>query len=424
MADISRLPPRLQPLAQRVDSGLAAARGAAGDGDVTLSELARARAANLFSPADAALASELETLLGGAPAPATRTSPASGQALDVSGVRLTRGKPVALPGVDASRPIAYVDAAAKDGSPLTVRVGREAQRNRADGSATNWGFAQPTFGPVTVEGSGALDHATVHYADPAGSFADYFSIPAGQDGIKNGQALTLQLPPSRKGLEIENIDVSFHAPLRDWNAQTKREGKPTYCDWYTDDVHLGRKFVDPNADNGNAPEIDNVHGENASGATTLAPAGRTLKIVAENTHIPASEDAMSVQWVRVTYKPKDAQVQEFHFKGAPLPNSEWKGKWLQPGERLGLDLDPTKKVSRVEVQWSDKPDDVGFDEPGKWATGSLFLDGKPIGVQNEHVGSPEWQFFDNLRGAQGKRLEIAAADSPLKVFEVKVYYQP
>jgi hypothetical protein len=161
----------------------------------------------------------------------------------------------------------------------------------------------------------------------------------------------------------------------------------------------------------------------ANGASTLAPAGKTLRIVADNPHIPAGEDAMTVQWVRVTYKPKGGSAQEFHFKGAPLPNSEWQGKWLQPGQRLGVDVDPSKKIARVEVQWSDKPDDVGFDEPGKWATGSLRLDDRPIGVQREHVGSPEWQFFDNLQGPQGKKLEIEASDSPLKIFEVKVYYQ-
>jgi hypothetical protein len=325
--------------------------------------------------------------------------------------------------LDPSRPIAYVDAKTTDGRAVRVTVGRDEQRNRSDGSSTNWGFQQPTFGAVTLQGSGALDHVSVHYADASqGGFADYYSIPVGKDGLKNGQALELAIPENRRGLDIENIDVSFHAPLRDWNAQTKREGKPTYCDWYTDNTHLGRKFVDPNADNGNSPEIDNVHGDNANGATSLGKAGKTVRVVAENTSIPKDETAMTVQWVRVTYRPKNADVKEFHFKGAALPNQEWKGKWLQPGQTLALDVDPKKKISRVEVQWSDKPDDVEFDKPGKWATGSLFLDGKPIGVQNEHVGSPEWQFFDNLGSPQGKKLEIAAEDSPLKIFEVKVYY--
>ena len=77
----------------------------------------------------------------------------------------------------------------------------------------------------------------------------------------------------------------------------------------------------------------------------------------------------------------------------------------------------------VEVQWSDKPDDVDYNSPGKWAKGSLLLDGKPLGAQGEHVGSPEWQMFDSLRGAQGGKLEIKAEASALKVFELKVYYE-
>ncbi|MEW5854341.1 MAG: hypothetical protein AB2A00_36540 [Myxococcota bacterium] len=450
MPAISSLPPSLQSLANRIDVDARLGTAGRGDGQITTADIQRARASGLFSSDELTTLGQLERALqnvvgtptggAGTSSPSTGTfSPvglraavtgtdgvpgAHAQNVDVRGVRLEPGKPFTLPGVDVSRPIAYVSVETVQGGAVEVTVGRDRMRTRADGSSSNYGFDQATLGEVTLKGSGELKKVTVHYADPAtlGS-ADYYSIPVGKDGIKHGAALTLPIPSHRQGMDIQNIDVSFHAPLREYDATRKWENKPTYCTWYTDDTRLMRKFVDPNADNGNAAEIDNVHPSNDNDAGVLAKAGKTIRIVAENGKIPADENAMTVQWVRVTYKPKNAEVKSFSFKGAPLANREWEGKWVPAGQALAIDVDPTRRISRVEVQWSDKPDDVGYNSPGKWATGSLYLDGKPVGKQREHVGSPEWQFFDNLRGAQGSKLEIKAESCAIKFFEVKVYYE-
>lgn len=252
--------------------------------------------------------------------------------------------------------------------------------------------------------------------------SDTYTLLPGKDGIRPGGELVLPIPADREGQEIQNIDVSFHAPLRQWNHSTQREEKPTYCHWYSDREHLMRKFVDPNADNGNAPEIDNIHPPNASDMGVLAKAGKTIRIAAVNEHIPADETAMTVQWVRITYKPKNVDVVTTSFRGESLPNTEWKGKWIAAGESFSIPTDPARKVSRVEIHWSDKPDDVGYNDPGKWALGTVSLDGATLGNAREHVGSPEWQGFEG-RGAMGKALTIRADASPLKLFEVKVYYE-
>ncbi|MGA9519965.1 MAG: hypothetical protein WBV82_00795 [Myxococcaceae bacterium] len=440
LPQINNLPPSFHPLAQRIDAD-SRVGGKANDGQIHAAEVQKARELGVFSTSEmtqvAALEQALKALSGG-PTPhvpvGTDYSPwdlqtpetagaAHTQVIELGGAWLEPGKPVVLEGVARDRPIAFVQVDTASGAPVDVRVGRELQKDGASASA--WGFDQPVLGEVSLLGYGSqVNRVTVHYAEAsAQGNSDYYSIPIGKDGIKHGQAMELPIPPHRQGREIQNIDVSFHAPLRDFDKAKKWENKPTYCTWYTDDTHLMRKFVDPNADNGNSAEIDNIHPHNADDAGVLAKAGKTVRIVAENGKIPADENAMTVQWVRVTYKPQSAEIKSFNFKGAPLPNQEWEGKWVSAGQTLALDVDPNRKISRVEIQWSDKPDNVGYNEPGKWAEGSVLLDGKPVGKEHEHVGSPEWQFFDNLKGIQGQKLEIRAELCPIKVFEVKVHYE-
>ncbi len=338
------------------------------------------------------------------------------QTFDLKGVTLKANAPHELTGVDPSRPIVGVDVETADGRAVTVKVGRDAQRGQR--------FEQPTFGTVTLNGDAKLTRATVRYAEPSATgSSDYYSLADGKNGLANGKELSFPTPANRKGMDIQNIDVSFHAPVRQWNKETGREEKPTYCTWYVDDKQLMRKFVDPNQDAGNIPEIDNIHPvNNGAGAGVLAPAGKRVRVVAENTTIPADEQAMTVQWVRVTYKPKNVEESVVSFRGEKLPNQEWKGRWVPTGQSLSIPVDPQKKISRVEVQWSDKPDDVPFDKPGKWAKGTLTLDGKVLGKPGEEVGSPEWQFFEG-GGAQGKSLSLTAQSSPIKVFEVKTFYE-
>lgn len=366
---------------------------------------------------------ETRSRVGAAPTQAPPQRPV--ETLDLSGLTLQAGTPLVLSGLDPNRAIARIEVESLGGHPVEVQVGRERQGPLQSVGGQALGFPQPVHGEASLHGSGAvLGQVKVYYADPSkAGYSDYYSIPKGKDGIKPGGELVLPIPPHRQGMEIQNIDVSFHAPLRDWDPEKKWENKPTYATWYTGETQLQRKFVDPNADNGNAPEIDNIHPPNASSAGVLAKAERNIRIKAENSHISADEDAMTVQWVRVMYKPSDTDVHSVSFKGAPLPNQEWQGRWVQPGQTLPIDVDPSRKIARVEIQWSDKPDDVGYEQPGKWATGSLRLDGQPIGKQREHVGSPEWQFFDNLGGPKGRKLEIAAESCPLKVFEVRVHYE-
>ncbi|MBL9038795.1 MAG: hypothetical protein JNG84_09795, partial [Archangium sp.] len=214
--------------------------------------------------------------------------------------------------------------------------------------------------PVTGGGTGHVTTPTGFSPWPSGTvsgavehtfgrdgLSDTYTLKVGKNGIKPNGEMVIPVPPDREGYEIQNIDVSFHAPLRQWNSTTKREEKPTYCTWFSDAVMLMRKFVDPNADNGNSPEIDNIHPENATDSGVLAKAGKTIRIKAENTSIPASETAMTVQWVRVTYKPKNVETKVFNYRGAPLANREWKGKWIQPGQPFTIDVDPNRKVARV-----------------------------------------------------------------------------
>lgn len=428
---ITQLPPALRALAGRIESD---PRVGTKNGIISTAEVQKAKALGIFGADELVQLTALEAALKHKPSAPLTTNPsfspwqvndapaaasANSQELDLAGTTLQPGQPFALQGLDPNRPIVAIEVLSGNAS---AKVGRDPV-NKPD--ASGWGTPKPVLGQATLEGSGPVGKVRVTYADPKQSGnSDYYSIPVGKDGLKNGEALTLQIPPDRQGREIANINVSFHAPLRDWNDATKRENKPTYCEWYADSSPLGRKFVDPNADNGNAPEIDNVHPENDSADLgVLATAGKTVSVKAVNTDIPADETAMTVQWVEIQYKPRDVAMEKHSFRGDPLPNTEWKGNWIQPGQTLAIDVDPTRRISRVEVQWSDKPDDVGYESPGKWATGSLRLDGKPIGAQHEHVGSPEWQVFDNLRGPQGKKLEIAAESCALKVFEVKVYYE-
>jgi hypothetical protein len=265
--------------------------------------------------------------------------------------------------------------------------------------------------------------------------SDTYAIPAGKDGLVNGQEMDLMVPANRAGQTLENINVSFHAPVREWDPQGRNgqgeEKKPTYNSWYLNDQFLQKKFVDPNATSGNAPEIDNVHGANSNGPAPLGvvPEGSTdsrLRIVAQNQSIDPAEEAMTVQWVTASYRPKNVDTEEKDLRDQPvttLPNSEWKAPWIQPGQTLDIPVDPTRKIARVEIQWSDKPDDTPFESPGKWATGSLMLDGQVLGNPHEHVGSPEWQTFENPTGLSGGKLTVRAEACPLKVFKVRIDYQ-
>ncbi len=439
MTKISTLSPGFQKIAQRIEEN---SPGAIKDGVITKAEVAAARAQGLFHGLEKSLAEKLENKLAQLGTETTPQAPTSNaganigwssgpsstdplaQTIDLHGTTLTPGKPLVLSGVKPATPIAYVSVEMADGSKADVRIGQLPQKTRADGSSQNWGFDQPVMGDVALSGSGTIAKVTVHYADKISiGNSDFYSLAVGKDGIKPGGEISLPIPEYRKGQNIQNINTSFHAPLRQWNSQTHREEKPTYTTWYMDDVRLQRKFVDPNEDNGNAAEVDNIHGSNATGQATLAAAGKAIRITAENASIPKDEVAMTVQWVEVSYEPKNVEAAVTSFRGKALGNGEWEGKWIQPGQTIPITVDPNRKINRIEVQWSDKPDDFGYETPGKWAEGSLILDGKPLGKQREHVGSPEWQTFDNLRGAQGAKLEIATAASPLKVFEVKVYYE-
>jgi hypothetical protein len=347
------------------------------------------------------------------------------QELPVSGVTLAQGQPLILQGLDPNRPIKRITVEMASGS-AAVQVGQLPEPGPT-------GFDPPVYGGAVLTGAGQVKRVRVTYGDPASTGdSDFFAIPAAVQGIKPGGTMSIPVPAHRRGRAIDNINVSFWAPVRVWDPAGRggagEEKKPTYCTWYLDGTTLQRKFVDPNADNGNAPEIDNVHGANANAQAVLArvptSGDHSIRIVAENQHIPPSEDAMTVQWVKVSYQPTSDAALSVDLRGAPLPNHEWKGHWIQSGGRYALEVDPTWKISRVDVQWSDKPDDVGYEAPGKWARGTLLLDGKVVGNIDEHVGSPEWQTFENTQGVRGGKLEIRASGSPLKILQVKVYREP
>lgn len=355
---IDTLPSTLRTLARRIDNDQRVGTTAK-NGVITLAEFTKAKALGIITAKDAKNAAKLEAKLRAPPPPTPNTGGGNGHV------------------------------------------------------TTPTGFSPWANGPV----AGAAEHAFKR-----DGLSDTYTLVTGKNGIKHNGELTFPVPPDREGYEIQNIDVSFHAPLRQWNSATKREEKPTYCTWFSDAKQLMRKFVDPNADNGNSPEIDNIHPENAADSGVLATAGKTIRVKAENTSIPASETAMTVQWVRVTYKPKNVETKVFNYRGAPLANREWKGKWIQPGQPFTIDVDPNRKVARVEIQWSDKPDDVSYDGAGKWAQGTVKLGNQVLGNPGEHVGSPEWQTFEG-RGLKGGKLEISTSGSPLKVFEVRVMYE-
>jgi hypothetical protein len=359
MPRIDALPPALRDLARRIDTDRRV--GVRPDGQISSAELQRAKRLGVIGPQDRATFNQLEAHVSGRPS------------LNPS------GPAVPTPGTFNPWP-------SQPSTPTAPPTGVAEHRFAADG------------------------------------MSDTYTLVVGKNGIKPGGELVLPIPPERQGFEIQNIDVSFHAPVRQWNTTTRREEKPTYATFSTDDRQLMRKFVDPNADAGNIPEIDNVHSENASDTGSLGAAGRTVRIRAQNDHLGAGEDAMTVQWVRVNYKPKDVETKTFSFRGRALPNQEWEGQWIRQGQPFTINVDPTRKVSRVEVQWSDKPDTVGFDEPGRWARGTVTLDGQTLGNPGEHVGSPEWQTFEG-RGVKGGKLQISAADSDLKIFEVRVLYE-
>ncbi len=347
----------------------------------------------------------------------------STQVIELGAQKLDPTTPFEVTGIDRSRPIAYVEAKTLDGKPVTVHVGADAQKAQAFGSAANPGFDKPLFGDVLLTGDSKVTSVKIHYADPTASNVDYFSINPAKQGMVDGQEMRLALPPNRAtGEEIQVIEVSYWAPVRQWNLTTGREEKPTYSDWYVDDRHLQHKFIDPNQDAGNVPEVDNIYPSNSNDPGSLGPAGAAIRIVAESKKIPSTERAMTVQWVKVTYKPKDTEVKTQSFKGEALPNGEWKGKWINTGERIALNLEPGRAVDRVEIHWSDKPDDYGYETPGKWAVGTLQIDGKTVGTAREHVGSPAWQFFEG-NGMKGNKLELLAQDSPIKLFEVNVHYK-
>ncbi|MCA2979182.1 MAG: hypothetical protein INH41_10660 [Myxococcaceae bacterium] len=370
MPRIDALPAPLRDLARRIDSDRRV--GVRPNGAISPDELQRAERLGLIRPQDRATFEQLRAHVAGRPA------------LDPG------GRPVATPGTFSPWP-------SQPSQP--TRPTQPAQPGR----------------PVATPG------VPEHRLGTDG-MSDTYTLVVGKNGIKPGAELVLPIPPERQGFEIQNIDVSFHAPVRQWNAATRREEKPTYATFSTDDRQLMRKFVDPNADAGNIPEIDNVHPENATDTGSLGPVGRTVRIRAQNDHVDAGEDAMTVQWVRVNYKPRNVETKTFSFRGRALPNQEWEGRWVRQGQPFTIDIDPTRKVSRVEVQWSDKPDDVGYDAPGRWARGTVTLDGQTLGNPGEHVGSPEWQSFEG-RGVKGGKLQISAADSDLKVFEVRVLYE-
>lgn len=391
-----------------------------------LSSLASSVWTAVTAPPNASTQPSLDGFGDASPVVATASDPLTDvQELPVSGLELVPGKPVLLEGLDPNRPIRRFSVEMTSGS------GRAQLGQLADPGPA--GFEPPAYGGAVLVGDGKVKRVRVTYADPASTGdSDLYGVPAAAQGIKPGQTMSFPVPAHRRGRAIENINVSFWAPVRQWDPAGRggagEEKKPTYCSWYLDQAMLQRKFVDPNEDNGNAPEIDNVHGSNANAQAALARVPLTgdhqLRVVAENQHIPPTEDAMTVQWIKVGYQPTSGAALSVDLRGAPLANTEWEGHWIPNGGSYSLDVDPTWKISRVDVQWSDKPDDVPYNSPGKWARGTLRLDGKIVGTPDEHVGSPEWQTFENTQGVSGGKLEIRASGSPLKIFQVKVYRAP
>ena len=162
-----RLPASLQPLAQRIDADSSISSDRANDGRVRLSEVQRGASLGRFAADELGTADALARALslsgrGLTPSrPTTPTAPStpftpwpstpstsnSERVTALTGKKLS-SQPLEVPGLDPSRPVAYVTATTSDGSAVKVTVGREAQRNRADGSSANWGFTQPTAGPV------------------------------------------------------------------------------------------------------------------------------------------------------------------------------------------------------------------------------------------------------------------------------------
>jgi hypothetical protein len=346
--------------------------------------------------------------------------------LPLSNVVLTAGQPLVLDGLDKDRPVKRIDVEMTDG---TAR----AQMGQLPPLSAD-GYTPPVYGTGILLGSGTVKRVLVTYGDPAETGdSDFYAVPQATEGVKPGQLMDFAIPAHRRGQGLENINVSFWAPVRQWDPSGRggqgEEMKPTYCTWSLDSAPLQRKFVDPNATSGNTPEIDNVHGSNAQTQTVLAkvpqsPERHSIRVVAENSHIGPNETAMTVQWIKATYQPATAADLQLDLRGEALPNHEWKGHWVAQGQRFNLAVDPTWKIKRVDVQWSDKPDDVGYEAPGRWARGTVLLDGQPVGTPREHVASPEWQTFENTQGRTGGKLEILADDSPLKIFQIKIYREP